>query len=401
MEELAAEVLEHKVPFQNFFQQVSLLLEKHDEAFIERIRFKSSFEFLSKLNQYMIHIENNYFTFSELKVGKTIVPFPFILEKFKAYHRIPLLKRFTEVVKDVQQFVRTNTQRKLTGQEKAQIWEAVPRMFKFNNVMDLYRDFYAWSGKEKLFTMAGGVLEYSDVFPLIYCKIRLEGIQAHDHVKHLLVDEMQDYPPVQYAVLSRLFKCKKTILGDVNQRVNPYSASSADGIHQVFPQGDTVKLFRSYRSTFEITAFAQRISSNPDLIAMERHGQPPEVKGFNSNDEELEAIKALVEQFKNSGYQSLGILCKTSDQAEFVYQELKSPKVHLLKADSTSFKDGIVITTVHLAKGLEFDEVIIPFASSRNYQTDVDRGMLYIACTRAMHVLTLTYSKEKTSFITD
>jgi DNA helicase-2/ATP-dependent DNA helicase PcrA len=98
---------------------------------------------------------------------------------------------------------------------------------------------------------------------LIYFRIRLEGITTYDHVKHLLVDEMQDYTPVQYAVLSRLFLCRKTILGDVSQTVNPYSASSAETIERVFPQADIVKLYRSYRSTWEITAFAQRITPIP------------------------------------------------------------------------------------------------------------------------------------------
>jgi DNA helicase II / ATP-dependent DNA helicase PcrA len=399
MEELAMELLENKYKFQSFFDQVSFLLEKHDEAFIERIRFKSSFAFLGKLNQYLIHLENNYFEATEIRVGKTVVPFPFILEKFKAYHRIPLLKRFPEVIKDIQQYVRNNVQRKLTGQEKTLIWQSVPRMSKLNNVFDLYRDFYTWIGKPELFKMNGDTLEYADVFPLIYCRIRLEGIKAYDHVKHLLIDEMQDYTPVQYAVLSRIFLCKKTILGDVNQTVNPYSASSAEGIEQIFPQADIVKLFRSYRSTWEITAFAQSISRNPDLIAMERHGQPPEVKGFESNREEAEAIKTLIADFKKSGHQSLGIICKSLEQAQALKEELNASEVHLLTADSTAFKEGIIITTAHLAKGLEFDEVIIPFASARNYHTDVDRSMLYIACTRAMHQLTLTFAKEKTKFI--
>lgn len=400
MDELATDLLENKYRFQTFFQQVYSLLEKHDEAFIERIRFKSSFEFLAQLNRYLIHIENNYFTFTELQIGKTIVPFPFILERFKAYHRIPLLKRFPEVAKDIQNYVRDTTQRKLTGQEKAKIWEAVPRMFKLNSVFDLYKDFYTWIGREELFRMMhGGMLEYADVFPLIYFKIRLEGFQPYDHVKHLLIDEMQDYTPIQYAVLSRLFHCKKTILGDVNQTVNPYSASSAEGIEQIFPQADIVKLFRSYRSTWEITDFAQRISRNPNLIAMERHGPVPEVKGFNSNAEEAEEIRKMITDFKSSGHQSLGIICKTHEQSESLSNELRSSGVHLLTADSTSFKDGIVVTTVHLAKGLEFDEVIVPFVSARNYQTGVDKSMLYIACTRAMHQLTLTYSKERSPFI--
>ncbi len=402
MEELANDVLEEKFLFQTFFEQVSSLLETHDEKSIERIQFKSTFEFLSKLNQYIVHLENNFLTFFELQIGNVVVPFPFIEERFKAYHRVPLLNRAPEVIKDIQQFVRNAVQRKLSGNEKNQIWQAVPRMFKTNSVLDIYRGFYTWIGKPELFKiLSGEKLEYADVFPLIYCKIRLEGVKSFDHVKHLLVDEMQDYTPVQYSVLSRLFRCKKTILGDVNQMVNPYSSSSSELIEQVFPQGDVVKLVRSYRSTVEISNFAQTISRNPDLIPLERHGQPPLVKGFSSNKEELEEIKDLITNFKSSQHPTLGIICKTQQQAEFVYGEVQSPGASLLTAESTSFKEGVIITTAHLAKGLEFDEVIIPFVSANNYRTDVDKRMLYIACTRAMHHLTLTYAKEKSIFIID
>ncbi len=400
MEELASEVLENKFQFQTFFQQVSQILETEDPAYIDRIKFKSSFEFLAKLNQYIIHIENNFFEPKEVKVGKVIVPYPFIEERFKKYYRIPLLKRFNEVVKDIQQFVRNATGKKLTGHEKAQIWEMTPQMVGVNNVFDLYRNFYKWLKREDLFkSREGGTLEYSDVFPLIYCKIRLEGAQPFDHVKHLLIDEMQDYTPIQYSVLSRLFKCKKTILGDISQTVNPFSASSAEGINQVFPQADTVKLVRSYRSTLEIIKFAQRIFHNPELIPMERHGEEPSLKSFNNNIEEAEAIRELISEFKISGHQSLGIICKTQEQATTLFEELNSNEIHFLTADSLSFKEGIIITTAHLSKGLEFDEVIIPFASSRNYKTEVDKRMLYIACTRAMHRLTLTYSRDKTEFV--
>jgi DNA helicase-2/ATP-dependent DNA helicase PcrA len=400
MEELAADLLGHHEQFQTFFEQVSALLEQPDPAFIERIRFKSSFEFLSQLNKYLLHVENNYLTVSELRVGKVVVPRQLLLDKFKSYHRVPLLKRFALVAENVRDFVRDATRRKLTGQEKATIGEAIPRMFRFHHVPDLYRDFYHWLERPELLRFAPGQrLEYADVFPLIYLRLRLEGLTTYDHVKHLLVDEMQDYTPVQYAVLARIFNCRKTILGDVSQTVNPYSSSSAETIERVFPQADVVKLYRSYRSTVEITAFAQRITPNPDIIPLDRHGQAPAVVPYSSHAEELEALKQLVAAFKSSGSHSLGIICKTLRQATQVQQALQAPGVHLLTEASASFKEGVVITTAHLAKGLEFDEVIVPFASARTYKTEVDKSMLYVACTRAMHRLTLTFSGALTEFL--
>jgi DNA helicase-2/ATP-dependent DNA helicase PcrA len=273
-------------------------------------------------------------------------------------------------------------------------------MFKFTQVLDFYRDFYRWLGRPELCRVElGQRLEYADVFPLIYLRLRLEGLTAYEHVKHVVVDEMQDYTPVHYAVLSRLFTCRKTILGDVNQTVNPYSASSAETIERVFPQADIVRLNRSYRSTIEITTFAQRITPNPDLIPLERHGRVPELLRFDSPAEELQAVQRLVAAFQSSGQQSLGIICKTLRQATQVHQGLQDLGVQLLTAESTTFKEGIVITTAYLAKGLEFDEVIVPFASATTYKTEIDKGMLYVACTRAMHQLTLTHVGAVTPFL--
>jgi DNA helicase II / ATP-dependent DNA helicase PcrA len=401
MEELATELLENKFQFQTFFEQVATLLDKPPPDSIERIQFKSSFEFVRQLNKYFIHLENNAFQQTDdLKIAGVTVPFPFIIQKFKSWSRMPMHQRIPEVTREVLQYVRNETGRKLKGNEKAKIWEAIPRMFNVRSPFEVYKNFYAWLNKPEMFRlMHGQRLEWADVFPLIYCKLRLEGAQSHDHIKHLLVDEMQDYTPIQYAVLSRVFKCKKTILGDVNQPVNPYSASSAEGIEEVFPQGEIVKLFRSYRSTWEVVQFSLRISPNPELIAIERHGEQPQVKACVSPEEEIEVIKSLCKKFSESKYQSLGIICKTQRQSELLYDKLKAHNVHLLTPESTTFISGIIITTTHLSKGLEFDKVIVPFASADNYKTDIDRRMLYIACTRAMHTLTLTHTSQVSRFL--
>ncbi|WP_426493394.1 HelD family protein [Hymenobacter sp. 102] len=401
MEELAAELLEPGYTFQTFFEQVARLLEQPGAGFVERLRFKSSVEFLGQLNQYLLHIENHYLTFQDIRVGRTVVPAAVLRQKFSTYHRVPLLKRFALVAVDVRAYVRDAVGRKLTNGEKNSIEDSLRRLFRFRHVPELYRDFYQWLGRPELLKLDPHRLhlEYADVFALLYLRIRLEGLGGYEQVKHLIIDEMQDYTPVQYAVLARLFSCRKTILGDISQSVNPYGASSADTIERVFPQAEVVSLLRSYRSTVEITALAQRILPTPGIEPLERHGPEPAVLACPDAEAEQAAIRQVVADFRASGRQSMGVICKTSRQARQLYQLLEGPGVHLLTADSTLFKEGVIIATAHLSKGLEFDEVLVPFASARNYHTEVDQRMLYVACTRAMHHLTLTHTGELTTFL--
>ena len=112
-------------------------------------------------------------------------------------------------------------------------------------------------------------MEYADVAPLLYLKLALED-KKPCIIKHLLVDEMQDYTPIQCKVLAKLFPCRKTILGDAKQSVNPYSSTTCEQIQRVLVGSEVMKLCKSYRSTYEITEFAQRIAKNEELEAIER-----------------------------------------------------------------------------------------------------------------------------------
>jgi DNA helicase II / ATP-dependent DNA helicase PcrA len=402
MEELAHKLLEGKYRFQTFFQEVLQLLEKKDEVLRERIRFKSTFQFVNKLNEYLAYIENNYFTSDVLMVNRYPIPANYIEEHFRKWHRVPLFARFNKVVEDIERDLLFYNNYEISGMERNKLRKAVKNMFRVTNLRALYKDFYEWLGMSEMLKMAHkSAYEYSDVFPLIYLKIKLEGINSYTKVKHLLVDEMQDYTPVQYAVLARLFPCKKTILGDASQSVNTYSSSSSEEIVKVFPGADVMVLNKSYRSTYEIARFAQKIIPNADMEAMERHGDEPAVIRFKNKEEELKMIQERIAAFKKSEHHSLGIICKTQKQAMHIYNELMEsfPETVLLTDESAAFSDGLIVCSVHMSKGLEFDEVVVPGADAKNYHEPNDRSLLYIACTRAMHKLNITFVKEESPFL--
>ena len=162
-----------------------------------------------------------------------------------------------------------------------------------------------------------------------------------------------------------------------------------------------MKLCKSYRSTFEITELAQKIHINNELEAILRHGEKPQVLKVKNKEVEISTIAGFIFDFKKSTYKSLGIICKTESQAKDVAEMLKSytNEGHFLSNQSSSFIQGVLITSAHMAKGLEFDEVIIPQTNEDNYNSEIDRSMLYVAVTRAMHKLILTYDGSVTSLI--
>ena len=210
IEALAREWLEREFKFQTFFEQVALLLQNNDERFRKRIEAKASIEFLDKLRNYIAYIKENYFSPQDLTVNGRLVPAWFMEERFKKHPHMPLFKRLNKLVGDIVHNVNIYYNYKVTAKEKNQIKSSVQRMFRVTTLRGLYKDFYQWLGAPELFKpINNSTFEYCDVFPLIYLKMSCEGIKSFTDVKHLLIDEMQDYTPVQYAVFAELFPCKK------------------------------------------------------------------------------------------------------------------------------------------------------------------------------------------------
>ncbi|CAG7654759.1 HelD family protein [Paenibacillus allorhizosphaerae] len=403
-DELAARELKGICGFQTFGEQVSGLTASADEALIACIQSKAGLSFVHRLEQFVRHCSETYFVPADLSLSSARIAKEDIASAYQAAGSLPVKQRLDKTASIVAGSARDEDGQKLKPAAANKIKTAIKKMFKTLNMISLYKDFCEYIGKPEWFKLyKPKTLEFSDVFPIIYLKILLEGAHGFESVKHVLVDEMQDYTAVQYAVLSRLFKCKKTILGDGNQSVNPYSSSSITEIKQVFPEADTVELLKSYRSTIEIIHFARQINPNSRMIPIERHGDSPRIQASGDAEGQLALIRTAAAQFLESEHRSLGIVCKTQAQAKQLYQEIKDmhKDVYLLDFSSEKFHDGILIASSHMAKGLEFDQVIVPFCDAANYTTEMDRSLLYIACTRAMHKLTLTYFGEASPLLPD
>ena len=400
MEQILSGVLEHKYKYQTYFGLVNELLEKPSSSLIDRIAYKASFGFISELDKFILHIENTYFKAADVKLTKYItIPAPFIEEQYLRFNRYPIRRRFDAMADYMLDMLKIQYAFTVTTAGRNLLKKEIRLMFAGNNDIQVYKDFFKWTNNPGMFKMRKGhTLEYSDLAPLAYLHLALEGNGNQPfRVKHLLIDEMQDYSPIQYKVIQKLFPCRKTVLGDAGQSVNPYGSSTAETIQKSLTASEIMKLCKSYRSTFEITDFAQKIHPNAELEPVARHGEKPQILQFGSAVEELSGIMGLISTYRKSEYKSLGIICKTEQQARKMADMLKSyaNDISFLSSQSSAFVQGIVITSAHMAKGLEFDEVIIPQTDERNYRSEIDKSMLYVAVTRAMHRLTLTFHEAR------
>lgn len=393
-EKIGTEIIGGSFRCQTFAEQVAYLLENDEEDMKERIIHKASTEYCDNLTHYLETLEENYFEAHAITLGNVIIPKEEIEARMKNLRTAPLKEKLLRLGKDLTVIAKIkceNANEKWEKNYATQIKREAASMVPFKNSVEIYRNFYEVTNTAEMFKKKKNSYEFSDVFPLAYTSLYFDKAgPRYDYVKHLLVDEMQDYTPVQYAVLRKLFSCKMTILGDAYQAVNPYSASSLDKIQSVFPGGKYVILHKSYRSTMEIAEMAQKISPNPDIIPIERHGEVPTITECPNEREQIRKIHTLISGYQASGMTNVGIICRTETMAQLIYESIRDiSDTHLLDFSSELFMNGIIVTSAHMSKGLEFDQVIVPNVSSREYRTEMDRKLLYVACTRAMHKLDL------------
>ena len=165
MEQILSTVLDNKYKYQNFFGQVSELLEKPAPDFIERIQYKASFEFVSRLDKFILHMENHYFRATDVKLTKYItIPAEFVGEQFKRFHRYPIRQRFETMTDYILEMMKIQYNLTVTTAEKNLLRKEIKNMFSGNNDLQIYKDFFEWAGKPEMFKMRKNrMLEYADM----------------------------------------------------------------------------------------------------------------------------------------------------------------------------------------------------------------------------------------------
>jgi DNA helicase-2/ATP-dependent DNA helicase PcrA len=237
----------------------------------------------------------------------------------------------------------------------------------------------------------------------------IEGVRTNTEIRHVFIDEGQDYSPFQYEYLKKLFpRARMTVLGDFGQAIFTQSTNLQDAESPLFRlYGETetclIRLVRSYRSTREIVEFTKVLLSDAsEIVPFERSGPKPLL--VKVEDGEMRDIRVLkdIAALKAEGFESIAVITKTAAESRSAFESLRKhggEALQLITKETETFEKGAMVIPVYLAKGVEFDAVLIYEASPHAYGRDNDRKLLYTACTRAMHQLLLYTTGDWSPFV--
>lgn len=248
-------------------------------------------------------------------------------------------------------------------------------------------------------------LFYEDATPYLYLKEQIEGFRTNSSIRHVLIDEAQDYSPFQFHFIKRLFpRASVTALGDLNQAIHPHAADTGFTTLSTLygnEQTKTIQLTRSYRSTRPIVELTRRMLPGGESIQpFNRSGIKPTVTRAADSVDLSAKVGDRIRSLQAAGHRTIAVIGKTAQECRKAWKALKSDiPLRLIRKETASFEAGTVVIPSYLAKGVEFDAVILYDASHAQYGRESERKLFYTACTRAMHELHIYYIGHKTPFL--
>lgn len=370
------------------YHQIERQLREDDKEQEERYRTKQSAEFVGMAEGFLAQLEDELMDFTEVEFkGMKLTEQEIIDLFYYKFQEIPLLARMGAVQEYFVDAWETLRGRDLSEEEKECLSSRFMKMYVTRDVYKIYN----WLLEEMGYPLLPTVqyekrqLQYEDVFPMLYLKYRLEGGKKHKQIKHLVIDEMQDYSYLQYVILDYLFSCKMTILGDKQQTIDTTERDVLTFLPKILGKDiRKIVMNKSYRNTVEIAQYVNSITANTDMELFERHGKAVEER----KTDKKEAIDFVINKIKEVGekYETIAIITMTEKEAEEFYRQLQERGIQAsyLDRDSMHFQKGVTVTTFYMAKGLEFDCV---FGISSKWNEEKGKQGKYICATRALHEL--------------
>ena len=380
------------------YDHLERMMKFPDKKADERFHWKQSKEFVGEVEGFLAVEEDSLMEFRDIEFrGMKLSEEEVIHLFYDKFYDTPILKRMDAVMEYFVDSYETLRGRDIEEEDRDLLQKKFDRMYVTKDIYTLYNRLLEFCGQEKLsdIPFERRKIPYEDVFPMLYLKYRLTGESAHKNIKHLVIDEMQDYSYLQYVILQRLFECRMTILGDRAQTLDKEQQDVLRFLPQIFGRGiRTVIMNKSYRNTWEIASYAGKISGITDIELLERHGKEVEEKIFASEEELLSEIEKKL-NVGTQGFETAAVITMTEEEAFDISRLLQSRglEVSYVDRDSSAFRKGLTVTTFYLAKGLEFDQV---FAVREREDNPLSMQADYICATRALHEL-YVYQLEKAS----
>ena len=373
------------------YHHIEKRMQYTDAEAERRYQWKQSEEFIGATESFLVLLEDDLMNFKRFEYRGFTKTAEELVELFYfKFGEHPLLSRMEAVMEYVLDEYETLCHRNLLEEELLPIREWFMSMYETMDVYEIYNHILEENGYESLpdVPKEERVIDYEDVYPLLYLKQRLCSVKRHQNIRHLVIDEMQDYSYLQYVILQSMFSCNMTILGDRAQTVDNVPRDVLLFLPKIFgKQIRTIEMNKSYRNTIEIAEYAASLTGVHDVKFLERHGKEVVEETFVT---EKDAWKQILEQVQlgAEGYETAAVLVMTEAEAKRAYKYLKQYRkdVYYVDRDSSAFKKGITITPYYLAKGLEFDQV---FVTGGNAQSPFYQQYRYISATRALHELYL------------
>ena len=371
------------------YDHLERIMKFPDDQEKERFRMKQSESFVGLIEGFLATLEDRLVDFRPISFrGSQLTEEELIRMFYFKFQETPLLARMDAVMDYFVDAYETLKGRDISDEDREMLREKFDSMYVTKDIYTIYN----WLLEDYGYDMLPDVpyerrkVQYEDVFPMLYLKYRLLGHGAQKNIKHLVIDEMQDYSFLQYVLLKQIFQCRMTILGDYAQTLDTKQHDVLKFLPKIFGKEiRQVILRKSYRNTYEIARYAGEISGIRDLELLERHGKEVEERRFSSEDEMLEAVRENL-RLGSEGYETAAVITMTEEEAYDIYRLLTNRGIEAayVDRDSSAFKRGLTVTTFYLAKGLEFDQVFTIKGTEGN---PLEKQAQYISATRALQEL--------------